>query len=87
VIFGITVPFRAVRMSTEIDWNQFRDFRLSQWNEPTIVTPSSPPPSAMDNIWIKAVNSATKAANLAQMAKTQQQWNRVVLQWQQAINL
>jgi ribosomal protein S27E len=87
-IIGAIVAIASMVILPEINWNQFRDFRLPQWNKPTVMMPSPPPPtSTMDNIWREAVNSAMRAANLAQTAETQQQWNRVVLQWQEAINL
>ena len=47
----------------------------------------APAPAAQSDPWREGVNSATRAANLAQTASTQAQWNEVATQWQQAIEL
>lgn len=49
--------------------------------------PVTPAPAAPSDPWREGVNSATRAANLAQTASTQAQWNEVATQWQQAIDL
>ncbi|MBD2040896.1 hypothetical protein [Microcoleus sp. FACHB-672] len=53
-------------------------------NKPTTPTPA---PAAQSDPWREGVNNATKAANLAQTASTQAEWDAVAAQWQQAIEL
>lgn len=63
-------------------------------NKPAASAPAATPnkpaastPAAQSDPWREGVNSATRAANLAQTASTQAQWNEVATQWQQAIDL
>lgn len=58
-------------------------------NKPATPAPAATPnkPAAQSDPWREGVNSAIKAANLAQTASTQAQWNEVATQWQQAIDL
>jgi len=52
--------------------------------------PASPAPDAApvsDNPFRDAVNAATNAANLAQTAKTPEEWQAVAKEWKTAIDL
>jgi len=50
---------------------------------PTVTPPATP--TNPDNDFRQAVNQATRAASLTQTATTKQQWQQVIVAWEQAI--
>jgi hypothetical protein len=50
-------------------------------------TAAPPKPAPASDPWREGVNRAINAANLAQNAQTQAEWNTVAAQWQQAVDL
>lgn len=56
-------------------------------SKPSPTTSATPAPSPQLDPFREAVNAAISAATLTQSAKSQDDWNTVVAQWQKAINL
>ncbi len=58
-----------------------------QESSPIIASPSPENSSIPVNYFREAVNKATRAATLAQSAKSKEEWNVVVNEWQSAIDM
>lgn len=58
-----------------------------QESSPNLVSPSTENPSIKVDFFREAVNKATRASTLAQSAKSKDDWNLVINEWQSAINM